>query len=305
MMPVRIRATLCVTASALLWLGGAPAVLGQDLEPRSFNNLPTGQTFFGAVYARSEGDVSPTPSSPIRDLELTIDGIAVAMSHTFALAGASAKVDLIASRLCFDGSATFDGQKIEGQRCEYGDPFAKLTWNFYGAPALTLAEFGEWQPGLVAGASLKVVAPIGTYTSEHLINGGANRWMVQPGLGMSFPTGAFQWEAKLTANFYEDNNDFFNGIQVEQDPLYTLGGHVIYSLSKGRWLSLDANYFTGGETTKNGIKAEDRQDNSRLGITFSLPLSRHHSIKLNANTGVVTRVGNDFATYSIAWLYRM
>ena len=92
--------------------------------------------------------------------------------------------------------------------------------------------------------------------------------------------------------------------KLEQDPLYQAEGHLVYNLNKGRWLAFDANYFTGGETSRNGVKSDDRQENSRLGLTFSTPITAHHSIKLVASRGVMTRVGNKFDIYGIFWQYR-
>ncbi len=44
--------------------------------------------------------------------------------------------------------------------------------------------------------------------------------------------------------------------------------------------------------------------NRRLGMTFSMPINTHHSIKFYANSGVITSIGNDFDTLGAAWLYR-
>ncbi len=300
MIPGRWR-SLCLACLACLAPGPLSA---QDLEPRSYANVPVDQTYLVLGYAYSEGELSPTPTSTLENAELEIDAQALGMAHTFSLAGDAAKIDLLASRLCFQGSATFEGEFIEGQRCEYGDPHARLTWNFYGAPALSLQDFADWQPGLVAGASLQVSAPLGSYTSEHLINAGTDRWMLRPGLGISWRAGRWFMDLSGSVRLFEDSDNGFRGSKREQDPIYAVQSHLIYVFAKGRWLSVDANFFHGGETTVNGVARKDLQKNSRWGLTYSFPLNRHHSIKLNASTGVVTRVGNDFDSYGIAWLYR-
>jgi len=282
----------------------ATAVSAQDLEPRSYVNLPVGLNFLGMAIVRSDGDLSPTPSSPLQDAQLTIDVGAVAYARAFSIAGSSAKLNLSAGRSCYEGSATFEGEYTEGRRCEYIDPRFKLSWNFYGAPAMGMKEFRQWQPGLVVGASLLATVPWGTYDSEHLINAGANRWMLRPGIGTSWSTGRWQFELQAAVSFFEDNDDFYNGLHVEQDPLYGLNTHIIYNLRKGRWISLDANYFVGGESTVDGKKADDRQDNSRFGLTFSSPITQQLSAKLYASTGVMTRIGNEFESIGLGLLYR-
>ena len=80
--------------------------------------------------------------------------------------------------------------------------------------------------------------------------------------------------------------------------------HLIYSLPGGRWISLNGNYFWGGESQINGVDANDRQENSRLGITLAWPLNARHSLKFYANRGVVTRIGNDSDTVGVMWQYR-
>ncbi len=108
--------------AGLLLLLPMLGVQAQELEPRSFNNVPIGLNFIALGAVRSEGEVSVTPGTPIEDLELTIDGGALALSHTFAMAGASSKFDMAASRVCYEGSAIFRGDYVEGRRCEYADP---------------------------------------------------------------------------------------------------------------------------------------------------------------------------------------
>mgnify|MGYP001603603337 CR=1 FL=1 len=283
-----------------------PGILSaQELEPRSYNNLPVDLTFVGMGVIRSEGDLSPTPSSPLQDAELTIDVAALSMSRTFAIAEASSKLDVIVGRTCYEGSASFRGEYVDGRRCEYLDPKVKLTWNFYGAPAMGLKEIRQWKQDVVVGASVLASIPVGTYDPDHIINAGANRWMIQPAIGMSKRMQGWQWEAKASVSFFEDNDDFFGGIKSEQDPLYAVSAHLIYLLKRGSWISLDGNYFAGGRSKKNGVRQDDRQENSRWGFSWSKPLSPKLIIKIYGSTGVVTRIGNDFDNYGLGVVYRI
>ena len=65
---------------------------------------------------------------------------------------------------------------------------------------------------------------------------------------------------------------------------------------------------------RNNAKEEEKclrknrknlQQNSRVGLTLSLPLGRKQSIKLAAHTGAFTSIGADFdiatVTYQILW----
>ena len=86
--------------------------------------------------------------------------------------------------------------------------------------------------------------------------------------------------------------------------MYSVQGHIIYSFGHGIWFALDANYYTGGQTSVNGIEDNNRQANSRLGATFALPVNQFHSIKLYFSKGVVARVGTNFDAAGIYWQYR-
>ena len=103
---------------------------------------------------------------------------------------------------------------------------------------------------------------------------------------------------------YTANDDFFGGKHRTQEPLYSLQGHLSYTLSPGMWLGLDGTYYTGGRTPTDSVQDNNFQGNTRLGVTFALPVNRHNSIKLYASTGVSTRTGSNFDTVGIAWQYR-
>ena len=293
---------LCV---AICLLFETLCINAQDLEPRSYINLPVDQNFLVGAYAYSEGELTVASSVPLKDVDLEVRAQALAYAHTFSLAGNSAKVDVVLGHLCYEGSAIFLGEFVEAKRCGYVDPLVRLAYNFYGAKALSLGEFSQSRPkGLVMGTSLQVGVPLGSYEKDRLFNGGTNRWMIKPEIGMSYRFGGWSVDAAFSARFYSDNDHFFGGIQLEQDPLFTAQTHLILSLPRGAWLALNGNFFWGGKTTKTGIPSADFQKNSRLGITFNYPINRQHSIKLVASSGVVTRIGNDFDNFLVAWQYR-
>ena len=79
--------------------------------------------------------------------------------------------------------------------------------------------------------------------------------------------------------------------------------HVSYTFRPGLWVAFDSTYYFGGETTVNGVAKADRKENSRAGLTLSIPFARWHALKLNWSEGASTRTGNDFTTYGIAYQY--
>ena len=67
------------------------------------------------------------------------------------------------------------------------------------------------------------------------------------------------------------------------------------------WLGLDGNFFTGGAITVEGLEPANRERNSRIGLTLSIPLSRKDSIKIAGHTGAFTRAGVDFDVGIVAY----
>jgi hypothetical protein len=54
----------------------------------------------------------------------------------------------------------------------------------------------------------------------------------------------------------------------------------------------------------NGVKGDDLQQNSKIGVTVAVPLSRQNSLKFYAGTGLVTRIGSDADVFSLAFQHR-
>ena len=218
--------------------------------------------------------------------------------------GKSAKFDAIVPYTWLSGTADYEGQPVERTVNGFANPAFRLSVNLYGAPALTLKEFADWEQDLIIGASLQVSAPWSQYDASRIVNIGTNRWSFKPEVGISKAVGPWTLEGQAAATIFTDNDDFYGGNTRSQDPLYSLQGHVIYAFRSGIWVSVDATYFTGGRTTVNGVLNNDLQQNWRLGATLALPVDRLNSIKLYASSGVAARTGNNFDLIGIAWQHR-
>jgi hypothetical protein len=46
--------------------------------------------------------------------------------------------------------------------------------------------------------------------------------------------------------FFSDNNDFLGGKTLQQSPVYSMQGHLIYGFRPGAWVAISGNYYTGG-----------------------------------------------------------
>ncbi len=273
----------------------------QELEPRAYRTMPTGLNAAVIAYVFSSGNVVTEPSTPIQDLEAEAHTFALGYFRSFGLFGRSASVTLTVPYVSMSASAIVNGSYAGGNRAGWATPRAKLAVNILGGPALTPKEFAQYTQGRNLGVSVTVAPPGGQYTSDHLINFGTNRWAVKPEVGFSSIRGKwiFEWAAGVW--IFTTNTDAPGGVTRQQDPIGNLQGHISYNFTPRVWLALNANYYTGGQTTIEGTEKDDLQKNSRVGLTLSLALARGKSIKLAAHTGAVTSVGADFEIASIAY----
>lgn len=276
----------------------------QDLEPRKYINFPVGQNFLRVAGGYSSGEVELTPGLVLTDADLSLAGTSVAYLRTMDIGDKASSIDMYMGYFCASGSAVLNGAREDRRVCGNGDAKLRFTWNFIGAPALPMSEFVKRSKEIVVGASVQVQVPVGQYDADHLLNIGGNRWVVRPEIGISLPYGNWSVELSAGARFFEDNDEYIGDSTLEQDTVYNLQAHVVYDLSPRQWVSVNANYFFGGETFVEGAPAQIRQENSRVGLTWNVLLNSTNVLQFTANTGVITRVGNDSNTLSVAWIYR-
>ena len=291
-------------AAGGLAVGTLAVAQAQEIEPRAYSNAPLGMNFVIAGYAYTQGAVPFDASLPVKNAQLKTSNAVLAYARVFDVWGQSGKFDAIVPYTGLSGTAEVAGQPFERNVTGFADPRFRLSVNLYGAPALTLREFRNYEQDLIIGASLQVSMPASQYDSSRVVNIGTNRWSFRPEVGISKAVGPWTLEFQAAATLYTDNRDFYGGHTRSQDPIYSLQGHVIYGFRSGVWASLDATTFAGGRTTLNGVRGDDGQQNWRGGGTLALPVDVGHSIKIYASSGVSARTDNNYDLIGIAWQYR-
>jgi hypothetical protein len=298
-----IKFSGAVTAVIALLLVAVQAHAG-EIEPRAYVNTPVGINFLLAGYAYSDGGLSTSASSPIKDAKLTMNTGVLAYARTLDVWGKSGKFDAILPYSELSGSAVVAGQPRERKVSGFNDPLLRFSVNFFGAPALSLEEFANYQQDVLIGASVQVSTPLGQYDKEKLVNLGNNRWFVKPDMGISKAWGALTLEFSTGVFFFSKNDDYFGGKTLKQDPLSTTQVHATYNLGRGVWAALSWAYDYGGRTTIDGVRSDDSHSNSRLGATLAVPVNRNNSIKLFGSTSLHTKAGTGFDLAGILWQYR-
>lgn len=279
-------------------------VHAQDLEPRAYSNTPVGMNFLLVGYQYSEGALLFDPALPIDDANANVNIGLIGYVRALDIGGKSAKAGVLLPYAGLDGEGYVDSVFLTREDNGLADPSFYLTVNLYGAPALSYDEFRDYIQETIIGMSFKLTAPLGVYENDRLLNIGTNRWSFKSELGVSRAINRLTLEGAVAAVFYTDNDDFYNGKTREQDAVYSVQGHIIYTFPRNIWVSVGATYYTGGKTTIDGVANDDRQQNWRTGFTVALPINRYHSIKIFGISGISTRTGTDYDSAGVAWQYR-
>jgi len=302
--PGGIEFIAAVASLALAIIFHPGSANAQSMEPRAYSNAPVGMNFLILGYAYQQGDVLLDPSVPVKDVSAKVHTAVLAYARSLDVFGKSGKIDIVVPYAWLSASGTANEVSQSRDVSGFADPAVRFSVNLYGAPALSFEEFKNYRQNTIFGVSLLVTAPLGQYDPDKLANIGTNRWSFKPEVGISQAWGRWTLEAIAAVTLFTNNDNFFGGKTREQDPMYSLQGHLIYNFQSGIWGALDATYYTGGSTTIDGVKGDDLQRNWRLGATLAVPVDLHNSIKFYGSRGVQTRAGGDFDLVGIAWQYR-
>jgi len=290
---------LCLLVAALLSI--PTAVVAQELEPRTYSNVPIGVNFLAVGYAHNEGNVFLDPALPIEDVNAQVHVAFARYIRTFSLFGLPSKVKatLPWSSGHWEGylEDEFRTRDVSG----FGDARIGIETIFSGAPALNRSEFSTFRQRRVFGASLDVIVPSGQYDSSKLINLGSNRWVFNPEIGISQAYKKWTFEFAVAGWFYGDNDDFYGGLLLEQDDFIALKAYVVRSFRPGFWVAFGAGFGDGGATRVDGIVRNTKQENYRFGVTCAYPIKPNQGFVFNLSTGVTARAGPDFDTIAVAY----
>ena len=277
--------------------------VAQELEPRTYNNTPTGVNIVALAYAYSSGNVLLDPTLPVEDLDGKLNIGAVGYTRTFGLLGRNAKFKTYVPYAFGDWQGTWEGEPATRDARGFGDIRLKLEWNFYGAPALKGKEFAAWQQKTIVGTSLLVVTPTSDYNSDKVLNLGSNRWSLRPEIGVSRSFGKFALEAMANVWLFGDNDNFVGGNTIEQDPLYVLKGHLVYTVRPGFWFGAGLGIGRGGQTKINGEARATEQENFRYGLQVGYPFNKQHGISASYVSAKNNGAGSEYDAFALAYKY--
>jgi hypothetical protein len=301
--PLHITLLLCLFCTQGMW--------AQDLAPRAYVITPLHSNAVTLTYSFYDGNLIFDGTVPITGASARVNVSVFSAYHSFDLFGRTASF-LVSLPY---GVGDFHGHVVGAETLAYRSGLLPATFRFsvnlIGGPSMSVDEFRKWRQKTILGASLKLVPPTGQYDPTKLINYGTNRWAFKPEVGYSRRWGHWIVDAYAGAWFFTTNPEFFShnqfsaGINTQsQSPIGSFEGHLSYDFRPRLWVSLDANYWFGGTTSLNGVSNPGTlQRNSRLGMTTSIPVSKHQSLKLSYSDGAYILYGGNYHNVSIAWQY--
>ena len=160
-----------------------------------------------------------------------------------------------------------------------------------------------------------MVAPTGQYDPSRLVNQSSNRWAFKTELGLSQRRGHWILDTYGGVWFFTTNPDYLNHNPIfspgrsntlSQTPIGAFEGHLSYDVKRNPrfWFSLDGNFWYGGSTSLNGREnLKTLQENSRIGATASVPITKHQSLKFSYSKGAYVVFGGSYQNVSVAWQY--
>jgi hypothetical protein len=295
---------LCLFLPLFLFSPGP--CLADELEPRRWAHLPIDTNFAGSAYAFTNADIALDPVLKIEDGQVDLHTFAAKYIRTFELFDKTARVSLLQGYQSGRWSGLLDGVPTTVKRNGLTDTFLRFAINLSGAPPLQGIDYAEYRAAAevetIVGAALSVQLPTGDYMNDKLINLGTNRYTFRPQFGVIHTRGDWSLEATGVIELYTDNNDFYNGKELEKDPLYIIHSHLIYTFRPGVWAGASGGYNYGGRSTVDGAKKDDRNQNIVWAVSFGFPVSRHLGFKL-AYIGTRTQesTGIDSDTFALGF----
>ena len=305
-------ATLLEAALLSGWSFCAGICHAQDLSPRAYLITPIHSNAVNLSYGFFDGGIEFEGNVPITGASARVNVPIFSYYHSFKLFGRSANFTVALPYGVGHFRGTVAQAEVNAYRSGLLAPTFRFSVNLIGGPAMSTQEFMKWRQKTILGVSFKFQPASGQYDPTKLINLGSNRWAFKPEVGYSrrwrghWIVDAYGgvWFFTTNPEFFS-HNAFFPGTNTQSEsPVGSFEGHLSYDFKPRLWISLDGNFWFGGTTSINGVSNPlTVQRNSRVGVTASIPLTRHQSMKFSYNNGAYIRYGGNFQNVTVGWQY--
>ncbi len=265
--------------------------MGLAGSARDYLNAPidTWLTFYNFGYFAS---VTPEDGLDVTSsIRSNVYAQSVVITRTMDFWGRTAGISAILPYVALDASSDSFSASNQG----VSDVGFLLQTNIFGGPALTKEQFRSFVSQTFSSFHLLVTTPLGTYDPTNPLNPSANRWMFNPTINYSYtPDQGWTWlEVYLSARVFTTNDDYRVGgaSSLSQNPLFIVEGHASRNLNPALWVSADAYYNIGGETSIDGVSQHNAANTLRLGLGMGLTVWAGGDVILNYERVVAKPAG--------------
>ncbi|MEH6452321.1 MAG: transporter [Psychromonas sp.] len=294
----------------IMGLFASTAISSMELEPRQWSHLPIDTNFGGLAYSYTDAYVGLDPVLNLADVSMELTTWGVKYIRTFELFDKTARLDFTQAYQEAEWNGKLNGSPATSKSSGLSDGFVRFAINLLGSPPLEGEDYRAYRASkrdnTVIGVGMVVRLPNGNYEESRLLNLGGNRFVFRPQVGISHLSGNWTTELTTEVALYGDNDNFFNGNTLEQDPFFIVHGHLIYTFRPGLWLSLSAGYDIGAESSINGVKKDDKKQNAGWRISAAYPISRNVGVnffytKTQSKEVTGTDIDNFVVNFSYMW----
>jgi len=295
---------LLLICLAVAVLRGPEQLYAQFTDPHNYDNTAVGLNDLQVSYAHARSDTSVDTSLIVAGASFNLNQGTVDYTRYFGLLHRLWWAEATLPVAGLGGSVS--GTNISRSTTGLGDSAYTVAALLKGGPALTVAQFENYKPTTIVGASLTVTAPTGLYSPNKLLNLGSNRWSFNPQFAVSHPFGPGQkWQFDTYANaaFYAENTSYQRLTILRQQLLPGLEGQISYSVTDSLWASLDTRYCFGGDTFVNGVNQNNAQQNLILGSEVNISLNKQNSLVFQFAKPMVHRNGPTYTGFALKYDY--
>lgn len=125
-------------------------------------------------------------------------------------------------------------------------------------------------------------------------------------MGIVHTSGKCETELTGEVAFYTNNDEFFHGNTLEQEPLYILQSHIIYTFSPGQRAFFSVGYDYSGENKLNGVDKDDTKQDIGWKLSYAHPVNRYLGVNvsyLGTRTQVSTGADSDTRVLGMSFLW--
>ena len=281
-------------------------LVAQDLEPRRWTHLPVDTHTLGVGYAGKDEQIFFNPLVGITNGSSDLNAWLARYSYSFNWSGMTARLDGILPYISGTWRGLVDGEPGQRTVRAGGDPWLRLSVNFYGSPALRGRAFKDFVMDnpvrTTVGASLAVSLPLGGYDQRELINVGRNRYTLRPQMGVLHLRGPWSYELTGSVYIFSDNTDFVESSRLSQDPVFALQAHGTRNFKGNFWLGAGMAYANGGKVSLDGARIDYEVDNVLWNLVGSYRITTNQSVMLAWQQGrTQVDVGTDSDSWLLSW----